>query len=86
MYWHTSERNQGQIVVVSQPQIRGQAEGEEGDGEGLTLRFDQSDNSWTIEDAMLGTIAEGQHGDHCPTVPEAIAIRTAKRKAKRRDA
>jgi len=75
--WYVLDRNQGQIVEISQPQISGSAEGEEGPGEGLRLRFDQSDQTWTISDRQLGTIAEGT-GYPVPTVEEAIRIRSKK--------
>jgi hypothetical protein len=78
MYWCTLRPNQGQIVEYSQPQIPGAAEGEEGPGKGLTLRVDHGDQSWSIEDKRLGTIAEG-NGTPVPSVAEAIAARKAKR-------
>lgn len=79
MYWFVSERNQGQIVELGQSQIVGAPEGETGPGRGLTRRVDRSDKSWSIEDAKLGTIAKGGPADPIPSVPEAIAIRKAKR-------
>lgn len=77
LYWETSGRDRGQIVEVSHPQVMGAAEGEEGDGLGLTLRYDRSDQEWSITDADLGAVAAGKHGDPIPSVADAIALREA---------
>lgn len=47
--WHTTARNQGQIVEEREPQLYGAAEGKSRrDLERLTLWVDHSDGEWSI--------------------------------------
>lgn len=76
LIWDTRRRDQGQIVEISYPQIAGGAEGSEGPGEGLSLRFDHSDRSWEVSDTKLGVIMSGKENP-VPTVEESIRRRAA---------
>ena len=74
LYWHTTRRNQGQIVTDSQPQIAGAAEGAEGPAKGLRLTTDASDRTWELRKGRrvvaTGNLADGP----APTVAEAMAL------------
>jgi hypothetical protein len=77
LYWLTLSENQGQIVKISQPQVVGKPEGDEGPAaeHKVKLIYDTSDLTWVITHHGR-TVMKG--GGPAPTVYDAIRGRGTK--------
>jgi hypothetical protein len=69
LYWNCIGRNQGQIVEISDAQLAGAAEGDQGPASGLSLRYDRSDRSWSV---WCGNREVGVGVGEKPTVDDAM--------------
>lgn len=71
LYWATPATQAGNIVATHRPQRPGAAEGDEGVAEGLRLRTDGNDGSWSLWRG--GTCLAAGTGA-TPTVSDALAL------------